>query len=234
LFTISITAQPTKITDQPGATLHLDQPYPLPLIAQLTLTFVPNASSVSSGSYSSAALQFATGGKSATVTVPPNSTSLILPGIQVGDVAGEISLTLAGVTVSGSAQTLPLTGPIPSGKITVPRLAPEIVAGSVRIINVTASGFSVEVVASSTPRDLISATVNFTAAGSAALTGTTFSIPLGDPARAWFESAAGQTAGGAFDLKIPFPFSGDTKALGSASVTLTNSTGTSLAVSGTM
>jgi hypothetical protein len=89
-------------------------------------------------------------------------------------------------------------------------------------------------VASSTPRDLTSATVNFTAASGATLTGTTFTVQLSDTATAWFESPAGQAAGGAFDLTIPFPFSGDPKAIGSVSVTLTNSKGMSLAVSGSM
>ena len=233
LFTVSIGAQPTKITDQPAATLHLDQPYPLPLIARLTLTFAPNASSVPSGSYSSAALQFASGGKNTSVTVPPNNTSIPLPNIQVGDVAGTVTVALSSVTISGTDQALPISGPIPAGTITVPRLAPEF-SGAVRFVNVTASGFTLEVVASSTPRDLTGATVNFMAASGATLSGTTFTVPLSDAAKAWFESPAGQAAGGAFDLKIPFPFSGDTKAIGSASVTLTNSIGTSLTVSGMM
>src|ERR1019366_1426582 len=108
LFTVSITAQPVKITDQPGATLHLDQGYPLPLDVQLALVFAPNAAGVPTGSYSSAALQFASGGKSTTVTVPPNSTSWPIPSIQVGDVAGTVTVVLSSVTISGTGQVLQL------------------------------------------------------------------------------------------------------------------------------
>ena len=96
----------------------------------------------------------------------------------------------------------------------------------------TASGFVVEVVASSTSRDLQNATIGFSAAGGAQLNGASYTVPLNDSATGWFGSAVGQAAGGAFDLQIPFPFSGDLSALGSAVATLTNSVGTSSAVSG--
>jgi hypothetical protein len=207
----------------------LNQAYPLPLDAQFTLSFSPNAAGLPiTGNYSSRALQFASGGKSTTVTVQPNNTSWPIPPVQIGDVAGTISVTLVSVRVSVTGQALQLPSSPPFASITVPRLAPTITPGSLRITNVTTTGFIVEVAATSTPRDLASAIVNFTAAPGTQLTGTGFTVPLSETARAWFESAAGQDAGGAFDLKIPFPFSGDPKVIGSVSVTLTNSIGSSV------
>jgi hypothetical protein len=55
---------------------------------------------------------------------------------------------------------------------------------------------------------------------------------MSTPASSWFSSQSGLNAGGAFDLQIPFTFSGDTSAISSVSVTLVNSAGTSSAAPG--
>lgn len=236
-FALTVNQQPATITDQPSVTLTLSQPFSSPLTAVVTLSFTPNAAGLPStgyvpgGSYPGAALQFASGGTSATVNIPANSTTATIPGIQIGDVAGTITVTLASAT-EPSGQTIVLPSPPPSTTITVPPLAPIITPGSVQIINLTGSGFTVDLVASSTSRDLTSATFGFTPAAGAQLNGATATLQLGAVATSWFGSAAGQTAGGAFDLQVPFPFSGDTSAIGSVSVALTNSVGTSVPVSG--
>jgi hypothetical protein len=118
--------------------------------------------------------------------------------------------------------------------ITVPRLVPVIVPGSVKITNITASGFQVFLDASSTPRDLTSANFTFTAASGTQLNGTSFTVSLTSTAAPWFDpgNATAVSNGGAFSLTIPFTFSGDTSAIGSVSVTLTNSVGTSAPQSG--
>jgi hypothetical protein len=201
----------------------------MPLEALFTLSFAADAAGLPSGSYSDPALQFASGGTSASAIIAANSATSAIPGIQVGDVAGTITVTLASVTVSGG-QALLLPSSLPSATITVPRLAP--IIESVRIINLTSSGFTVELVASSTPRDLTSATLSFAASAGAQLSDTSFTVQLSDNATAWFGSPTGQAAGGTFDLQIPFAFSGDMSALGLVSVTLTNSVGTSLPVTG--
>ncbi len=86
--------------------------------------------------------------------------------------------------------------------------------------------------ASSTPRDLNSANVTFTAAAGAQLNGLSFTVALSPKAADWFGSAAGAASGGAFSMQIPFNYSGDTSAIGSVSVTLVNSVGLSAPVSG--
>ncbi|MCC6862764.1 MAG: putative Ig domain-containing protein [Bryobacterales bacterium] len=233
-FSLSVSQQPAAITDQPGLTLHLTEPYPSALEVQFALSFTPAAAGLPGANYISPALQFATGGTAASVTVPANSASWPMPPLQIGDVAGTAVVVLTAVRVAGTGETLQLPASRPSTSITVPRLAPVIVPGSVRIANVTTSGLTVQLVAASTPRDLMSAVVTFAAASGTQLVGTSFTIPIGETARAWFESSDGQKAGGAFELKIPFPFSGDPKAIGSVTVTLTNSIGSSASVTGMM
>ena len=232
VFSLPANAQLITITDQPSLTLSINPAYSLPLDALFTLSFAPapGVAGLPSGSYSDPALQFASGGTSATIAIGANSATSPGPAIQVGDTAGTITVTLASVTYGG--QTLQLPVPLPSTTITVPLLAPIIAPGSVQITNVTSSGFTVVLVASSTPRDLASAALSFTAAAGAQLNGANVTVPLTGSATAWFGSAPGQAAGGTFDLEIPFAFSGDTSAIGSVSVTLTNSVGTSLPVSG--
>ncbi|SPF37513.1 hypothetical protein SBA4_2010018 [Candidatus Sulfopaludibacter sp. SbA4] len=121
---------------------------------------------------------------------------------------------------------------MPSAPITVPRLAPVIVPGSVKITSITSSGFQVILDASSTPRDLTGATFTFAAAPNATLNGTSQTVSLTTAASGWFVPANENPSGGTFSLTVPFPFTGNTSALGTVSVTLTNSAGTSVAQSG--
>jgi hypothetical protein len=141
------------------------------------------------------------------------------------------------LTIAGTGQAVPVPTPAPSVAITVPRLAPIIVPGSVKITNVTASGFQVFLDASSTPRDLTSGNFVFTATSGSTLNGGSQNsqiVSLTSVATPWFDpsNAAGVSNGGAFSLTVPFTFNGSISALGTVSVTLINSVGTSAAVSG--
>jgi hypothetical protein len=190
------------------------------------LTFTPNAAGVSAG-YIDPALQFisSSGSKIGTTystTIAALATSVALPEIAAGSVEGQISLTL---TVTGE------TGA--SSSISVPASAPIITPGSVQILNVTSTGFDVELVANSSPRDLKTATFTFGAAAGTQISGaTTFSVDVSSLLTTWFASANSQQYGSEFSLTVPFTFSGSSSAIGSVSVTLTNSVGTSTAVTG--
>jgi hypothetical protein len=149
----------------------------------------------------------------------------------VGTVAGTWTVTLTALSTNGVSA---LPSPNPSFTVPVGPAAPSIVAGTVQILNPSSSGFSVQVTGFATTRDVASATFNFTAASGAKLQGTTVSVSFnGQDQSEWFNTAASQAAGGTFKLVLPFSYSGDPKALGSVSVTLTNSRGqTSAPVSG--
>ncbi|MBZ5620376.1 MAG: Ig-like domain-containing protein [Acidobacteriia bacterium] len=235
---ISVT-EPTTPADQPVPQVAIPS-YPVALVATFVLSFTPNGAASLPTPFNNTAVQFVTAapGSGGTTTlpinVPPNSPPVPLPAVQIGTVAGTITVRLATLTIAGTTQSALPANPTTT-TITVPRLAPIIVPGSVKITNVTSSGFSVFLDASSTPRDLSSANLTFTAASGAQLNGTQFTVSLTSAAAAWFpDTAAGRGVanGGSFSVTMSFSYSGDTSALGSVSVTLTNSVGTSTAVSG--
>jgi hypothetical protein len=229
----SISTPPvTAITDQPVPQLTISPAFALPLIATFQLTFVPNAASLPAN-YTNPDVAFIGGGTtSPNITIPANSTTIALPAVQLGSVAGTITVRLLTLT-SGGQSVLPATPA--TSTIPVPRLAPTIVPGSVKIINITSTGFSIFLDGTSTPRDLTSASLTFTAASGATLNGATATVSLTSAATTWFAdtgSGRGVANGGKFSLTMPFSYSGDPTAIGTASVTLTNSVGTSPAVSG--
>jgi hypothetical protein len=232
-ITVAINSQPQTPADQPVPQVTLAQAYPVALRGTFGLSFTPNAAALPAN-YNNTAVQFATGGTTAQVTIPANSTAPVsLPAVQIGSVAGAINIQLTALVNPATNQAVPMPSQPPPGIITVPRIAPVIVPGSVKLANITASGFQLTFDANSTPRDVVRANVTFTPAGGGQLTGTqSYAVDLASAGTTWFPSAAGVAAGGAFSVQINFGYTGDTTALGSASVTLTNSVGTSSAVSG--
>jgi hypothetical protein len=225
--------QPATPADQSAPQLSLAQPYPFALTGTLTLAFAPNAPGLPVG-YND--VQFSSGGTTFPITIPANTTTPNppIPSIQLGSVAGDIIGTLGPLMLTGTAQILPVPGQPPNIKITVPAMPPIIVPGSVKIANVTASGFQVLLDASSTTRDLTSGTFVFTAATGTQMNGCTpdCTVSFATEAAAWFASTAGVSNGGTTSLTVPFAFSGDTSVIGTVAVTLTNSVGKSAPVSG--
>jgi hypothetical protein len=193
----------------------------------VALSFQPNAAGVPAN-YIDPALQFldSAGNKLGTtysVTVPALTNSISLPQIAPGTVAGQISLNLTVIGQTGASST-----------VTVPLSAPIITPGSVQITSVTSSGFEVEVVGNSSPRDLKTATFTFNAGSGAVINGTTsFSVDVSSLMNGWYASGASQQFGSEFLLTVPFTFSGSSSAIGSVTVTLINSQGTSSPVTGT-
>jgi hypothetical protein len=231
--TISV-SQPANLTDQPAPQVAVSPAYPLGLAATFSLSFTPNAANLPAN-YTNPDVKFIGGSTTAgPITIPPNSTAALpLPAIQLGTVAGTITVTLTTLTTLAGQPVLPANPVIAT--ITLRATAPTIVPGSVKIINVTSTGFSVFLDGSSTTRDLTSASVTFTAAAGDQLNGTQFTIPLTAASTAWFSDTGanrGVANGGAFSLTLPFNYSGDTNAIGTVSVTVTNSVGTSPPVSG--
>lgn len=159
----------------------------------------------------------------ASFTIPAGSSSTPIPALQTGTVAGDIVISL---DVPGQPTT--------TSTITIPRAAPVIEANSVQILDVTATGFMVELVANSSPRDVQTATFTFNPASGAKINGgATFTVDVSALLAQWYGSAQGQSYGSAFSLQVPFTLNGNASAVGSVTVTLTNSAGTSAPVTGT-
>ncbi len=227
--------QPGSPTDQPAVTMRLAAAYPMALQGQLRITFAPNASGLPASGYMDPALRFAAGGTTLSFSVPANSTAVPLPqngAIQLGSVAGTITVALDQLRVTGTGADVPMPSR-PSVNIAVSRQAPVIVSASVQITGVTSSAFSVELDGYSTPRDLRGATFTFSAASGSRLEGqVAHTIQLSTESATWFGSNDGRNNGSRFHMRVPFTLSGASSALGSVSVTLENSSGVSTAVSG--
>jgi hypothetical protein len=226
----------TKTPDQPTTVgVALSTPATTPLNGTLTLSFVSNASGTGAGYIDPMTCFINSSNQCVTqlnFTIPAGATVVTLPNsgtVQQGTTAGTISVTLTALTAGGTSV---LPQPAPSVSVIVSPLAP--VIKSVNILNETANGFSVQVTAYSTPRDLASVTFSFAAAPGADLNGSSPpAVALGPMAQTYFSSANGALGGGTFVLTVPFTYSGNTKALGSATVTLSNSVGTSATATGT-
>jgi hypothetical protein len=205
---------------------------PVAMAGTLVLGFVHNANN-SPADYSDPALLFAaTGSRTIPFTIASGSSTAVIPGdgaFSPGTVAGTIVVTMTAMT--GGGQDL-LPSPAPVRNVIVERGAPSIVAGSVRITTI-AGGFQVELSGISSVRDMRSATFSFTSTGISILDGSSLTIDLNQLFTTYFAGAAGQQAGGAFRFTIPFTMTGgDGSSVTLVSVTLTNSIGTSTAVTG--
>jgi len=204
----------------------MESAYSLPLTAIFTLSFDGSVSGLPVG-YVNPGVKFASGGTTTPpVSIAANSISTItLPGVQMGSVAGTITVKLSSLTIPGGQSVLPANPP--TATIPVAPVVPVIVTQSVKIINVTSSGFTVVLDASSNPRDLLQADLTFAPASGAQLNGTQLSVPLTGIAKPWFASTSGIANGGSFGLTLPFNYTGDPNALGSLSISLRNSVGSS-------
>jgi hypothetical protein len=210
--------------------LQLNQTAGVAVSGTLALSFAPYAGDSglpASGTYMDPALQFVdnSGNKLGTtynISIPATATSVAIPNIDPGTVAGGITATLAMDSLAEATATF-----------TVPPAVPQIEEGSVQITNMTANSFEVELVANSTTRDLQYVTFAFTpAAGSQIIGDSSFTFDVSSLLSSWFSSQEGLEYGSAFSLTVPFILSGSVNAIQSVSVTLINTVGASATVSG--
>ncbi len=141
------------------------------------------------------------------------------PILATGSTAGTIHLT-ATIGPTATAKTA-------TADITIAPAAPGITSVSVGPNGtVTVDGYA-------NTHAVDSTTVTFTPTSGNSLQQSTFTFQLGDAFYNWFSSSNSAKTGGQFRLTIPFSISGGTRAgIASASVSLTNSEGTSNSMSG--
>jgi large repetitive protein len=206
---------------QPVLGLTLGSTYPLAIQGTITLTFAADSGP------DDPSVQFTSGGRAATFQIPAGSTQVQFPtgapGVQTGTVAGTITLTVK-LTAAGNDIT---PAPAPTQVVLVAKSAPVITSATV---TPTAGGFTLVVVGYSTPRDMISATVVFTPAPGVSLAGTTATVPLSQFFTTWYQDPTSAQFGSLFSLQIPFAIQNGTNPLTSVSVALTNSQGSSVAI----
>lgn len=223
--TFTLTGLPASLdsAQQQAVGISIDKAYPVNITGQLTLSFTPDAVNP----VNDAAIQFISGGRTVSFTIPASSTqavfgsSAVTATFQTGTVAGTIALSVGAQT---EGVTLSLT-PDPNRSFVISRKIPKIV--SAVIANKTATGFEVQITAYSASRSLSQVAFQFTGSGSGNLSNTSFSSNISSLMTTWFQSAESAAYGSQFKLTVPFTVNGNIGAIGSVAVTLTNETGTS-------
>ena len=218
-------------------TMRMTDPYPLDISGLVTMTFVPD-----SGLTDDPAVQFTSGGRTASFTVPMISSSLTAvfaggaPSVQTGTVAGTITLTVK-LTAAGADVT---PSPAPSTTIRIAKSAPVIVPQGVTVTR-TSAGFNLVVKGYATSREMLSAAVTLTAATGVTLascatitpTCNQVTISLSSVFTTWYADPTSAAFGSNFLLTLPFTIANGTSTapLTSVSVQLTSAQGNSNSMS---
>ncbi len=203
---------------QPALGIGLSGAYGLALTGHATLTFTPDSGS------DDPAVQFTSGGRTADFTIAAGTTQAVFSisslGVQTGTVAGTITITLQ--LLAAGADVTPT--PAPTKVLRIPGAVPVITSAT---LTSTSTGFNLVVIGYSTTREVTGATVHLVAATGQTLATSDFTIPLTSVFPAWYQSSASIPFGSQFSLTIPFTVQGATNAIGSLTVSLTNTQGTS-------
>ena len=219
---------------QPAVRLVLSRSYPLQVNGTLALAF---SSAVFSDD---PAVQFATGGRSVTFTIPANSTQAVFPDgssqmrLQTGTVSGTITLTPSFSTENGVSLTP--SNP-PALRLTVPQEAPRIL--NALITNRSNNGFTLQITGYSTSRSVTRVNLTFTPRSGENLETTSLALNVESTFLAWYQSAQSQPFGSLFSVSIPLTLTGDVRGtnlalidtIQSVAVTLSNAQGTSNSIS---
>jgi hypothetical protein len=169
-------------------------------------------------------IQFSTGGRSATFTIPANATHATFGApqfaVQTGSVTGTITISVVLLQASGTSLDLP---PGLTQTATVAPAPP--VVRNISLVR-TANGFQLQIVGLTDLRELASANVTLTPAAGTTVQNNQIAVPLSDAAKAWFQDPGSAAYGGQFGLTLPFTFQG-TVSIASVSVVLSNGSGAS-------
>jgi len=208
-LTVGAVPEVVEATRQLTVNLNLTSAALSPITGQVTMRFTPDAATSSDDP----AVQFSTGGRSASFTIPANATQPASPiALQTGSVAGVIELQFNAPSAGVTAMTR---------VIRVARSVPAI--SNLRMIRNT-TGFELRLVGLSTSRELAAAVVRFVGSG---IDTAELRVPLTEVARTWYESETSSRFGSQFALTLPFTVQGALNTISSASLTLTNAEGAS-------
>jgi len=215
------TLQPLQ---QPPVTISLANPFPVAVSGTVSLSFTPGGPNP----MDDPSVQFSTGGRSATFTIPANATQAVFAAPQFALQAGSVTGTITVRVVSLQAGGAPLD--IPSSLTQTATVAPgPPVISTVSLVH-TQGGVQLQIVGLTDTRELTKATVTFQPAAGASLTNSQVVVTLTDVANGYFQAGVSAGFGGQFALTMPFTFQGDVS-LSSVSVVLTNGRGDSPAAS---
>lgn len=209
-------------SSQPEVDVGLNEPRADAIDGVLILEFAPSVTPA----VDDPAIQFTSGGRQRSFQIPAGQTSARFgeadrATFQTGTVAGAITIR-AQLRVNGADAT---PTPPPASTVVLPPLAPTLSSLSVTR---SQNGLTVVIRGFSTPRNMNTATLNFTArAGSNITSGLSFTVNLASAFTTWYGSASSAQYGSQFQLTIPVTISGDSTEITGLSVVLNNSVGAS-------
>jgi len=209
------TAEPAT---QPRVALVLANTSTSPVSGRLTLTFSHSADAPADDP----SVQFSTGGRTASVTLPAGGTRAEAA-LQSGTVAGSIRVTAT--LEAGGVDVTP--APPPACFISVPRRAPAITSVQVER---TGTGFNVFVSGYSTPRSMLEARFRFLPKSGYPWEPIEVILPaetLGTKFTNWYRDGASAQYGSQFTLLQPFAADHNVHTIGSVYVSLRNREGNS-------
>jgi hypothetical protein len=207
---------------QPPVNITLSNPFPVPITGTVSLSFAPGGPNP----LDDPSIQFSTGGRTATFTIPANATQATFTAsqfaVQTGSVAGTISLNVVSLQAAGSSL------PIPNGLLQTVQINPgPPVIGAIALVQIS-GGIQVQITGITDTRELTQVTVAFQPTSGTSLQTSQITVPLTTAANAWFQSSSAAPFGGQFSLTLPFTFTGSVS-LSSVSAVLSNTVGDSAA-----
>jgi len=212
---IPSTANPAQ---QYPLTVALGSTYPVDIAGQAILAFSPNTGPTDG------TIQFASGGTTASFTIPAGSTTPASSGtplaLQTGTVSGTLTISLR--LQAGGVDITPT--PAPSITTQIARAAPVITKLQTSL---SGNSLSVQVTGYSTARQVTQAVFTFSAASGQTLQSSASSITIDVSSLFgnWFVDPANTQFGSQFIFTQPFTIQGTASAVIPVSVTLTNGTG---------
>lgn len=202
---------------QPRIAMALEQPYSLPLVGDLILSFAPDAGG------GDGTIQFSSGGRTARFRIPAGNTRAEFEAndlaLQTGTVAGTLTLTARLQSVEGAEIT---PTPVFVQSVRVERAQPTITEAR---FTRTSGGIQVRVTGYTTAREITQAVFRFSASGGATLQNAEVSLPVEDLFAGWFSDPQAIGFGSQFTFTQLFSIQGDTNSITPISVTLTNRLG---------
>jgi hypothetical protein len=212
--TVVFTGPPTVAPGgQPPIVFQISNPYPLPVNGLLTLTFAPSA-----GLPQDPMVLFSNNQQTLSFTLAAGSTAtppvLLMAGTTAGTITVSLSLTADGAPVAN----------VPPIVIAVPRSAPVIANAALtrgtHEVTLTITGYS-------STRELSVANFQFTPANGATFNQSNFAITVAPQFTTWYGDPASDAFGTEFTYTQTFLLDGDSSTVGSVTLSLTNSIGTS-------
>lgn len=202
---------------QPTITFQLPTAYPVPITGTFTLVVQP----VTTGGPIDPAVQFSTGGDAFNFTLPANTTTTPTVQLQSGTVSAAITVSLT-LTAGGVDITPASLQPV---VVQVPPSAPTItnftLARSGDTLTATIQGYS-------NTREVKTANFAFTAASGSTINNPGVTVNVDPAFVTWYGQPASDPLGSTFMYVQTFVLTGgDAATIGSATVSLVNTIGTS-------